>query len=472
MAGYFRNLIIISSLVIADLIGLIVPIYLTCYFLNEYNKINFYGDGSNWITLHWLISLICIFWFLFRLKHSIYRKTIWFELKEILKTLLIVGFAEIVLHGFIPWHIPLKALVISWMAIIILLPLMRLFTKLALNKIGIWQRDTIIIGTGPNAVEAYKAIIGEKNLGCNVVLFIGEVNSDNRKRDILGTPVEYIGLDFLNKHKDKNTQFIIAVENEEYRTRNSWLQSLMSKKYRFVSVIPTLRGIPLDSTNMSFIFSHEVMIFQMDQGLMKLSSRIIKRLFDIVMSILILLLFSPLVIIIILKIKKDGGEVLYRHERIGKNGRLFNCLKFRTMAINSQQLLTELLEQDPLVREEWKNSFKLKNDPRVTKIGQFLRLTSLDELPQLFNVFKGDMSLVGPRPIIQEELARYQDQVEYYLMSKPGMTGLWQVSGRSDVDYESRVYFDAWYVKNWSMWHDIIIMLKTILVVLRREGAY
>ncbi|HHN5947664.1 TPA: sugar transferase, partial [Klebsiella pneumoniae] len=142
------------------------------------------------------------------------------------------------------------------------------------------------------------------------------------------------------------------------------------------------------------------------------------------------------------------------------------------MVINSKEVLEDLLINDNEAREEWEKTFKLKNDPRITKIGHFLRRTSLDELPQLFNVLKGEMSLVGPRPIITEELQRYNEEVDYYLLSKPGMTGLWQVSGRSDVDYDTRVYLDSWYVKNWSMWNDIAILFKTIAVVLNRDGAY
>ncbi|RVT22944.1 sugar transferase, partial [Escherichia coli] len=145
---------------------------------------------------------------------------------------------------------------------------------------------------------------------------------------------------------------------------------------------------------------------------------------------------------------------------------------FRSMVVNSKEILDELLKNDPKAKEEWDATFKLKNDPRITKIGAFLRKTSLDELPQLLNVLKGEMSLVGPRPIINAELERYNDQVDYYLLSKPGMTGLWQVSGRSDVDYDTRVYLDAWYVKNWSMWNDIAILLKTVIVVLKKDGAY
>ncbi|HDO6825933.1 TPA: undecaprenyl-phosphate galactose phosphotransferase WbaP, partial [Klebsiella pneumoniae] len=271
---------------------------------------------------------------------------------------------------------------------------------------------------------------------------------------------------------DKKTQFIVAVESNQSEMRNNWLRNFMIKGYRYVSVIPTLRGMPLDSTDMSFIFSHEVMIFRVQQNLAKLSSRILKRIFDIIGAISIIIVLSPLLLYISLKVKKDGGPAIYGHERIGKGGVSFKCLKFRSMVMNSKEVLEELLIRDPMAKKEWDETFKLKNDPRVTKIGGVLRRTSLDELPQLFNVLKGEMSLVGPRPIITAELERYNEEVDYYLLSKPGMTGLWQVSGRSDVDYETRVYLDAWYVKNWSMWNDIAILFKTIGVVLKKDGAY
>ena len=246
----------------------------------------------------------------------------------------------------------------------------------------------------------------------------------------------------------------------------------MIKGYRYVSVIPTLRGMPLDSTDMSFIFSHEVMIFRVQQNLAKWSSRIIKRIFDVVGSLSIIMILSPALLYISRQVRKDGGPAIYGHERIGKDGQPFKCLKFRSMVINSKEVLDDLLANDLDAKKEWNDTFKLKNDPRITKIGGFLRRTSLDELPQLFNVLKGEMSLVGPRPIITAELERYNEEVDYYLLSKPGMTGLWQVSGRSDVDYETRVYLDAWYVKNWSMWNDIAILFKTIGVVLKKDGAY
>lgn len=464
-----RNLLVSSSLILSDLFGLMISLYLTNVIFHQ--KLKGTYDIEHWNKLHFLVSIFCVAWYGIRLHHYIYRKTFWFELKEIIRTIVIFAVFELAIIAFTKWDLPRFPWVMCWIIIGVLVPMLRILTKKILNKLNLWQRDTIIIGTGHNASEAYKAIASESNLGYKVTKFISE-NPDNTLDKIDNIPVVYSSPSDLTKILNKHVQLIIAVESENSSLRNDWLRYLMLHGYRFVSVIPTLRGMPVDSTDMSFIFSHEVMIFRVQQNLEKMSSRILKRSFDILFSMLIIIAVSPLFLFICWKVKKDGGPAIYGHERIGKNGTKFKCLKFRSMAVNSKELLEKLLEKDPQAREEWEEAFKLKNDPRITSIGHLLRRTSMDELPQLFNVLKGEMSLVGPRPIIYEELERYEEQVDYYLMSKPGMTGLWQVSGRSDVDYETRVYFDAWYVKNWSMWNDIAILLKTVAVVLKRDGAY
>lgn len=197
-----------------------------------------------------------------------------------------------------------------------------------------------------------------------------------------------------------------------------------------------------------------------------------KRIFDLLFSILLFILLLPFFLFFSLIVKFDGGNAFYGHERIGKNGKKFKCLKFRSMASNSQELLQELLASDAQAREEWNSTYKLKNDPRITKIGHFLRKSSLDEMPQLINIMKGEMSFVGPRPVTAAELPQYKDNVIYYLHVTPGLTGLWQVSGRNDVDYDTRVLLDKKYVQNWSFFQDLKILAKTVLVVLFRKGAY
>lgn len=192
---------------------------------------------------------------------------------------------------------------------------------------------------------------------------------------------------------------------------------------------------------------------------------------DSVVASLLLILLSPLFLILFWKVRADGGPALYRQERIGANGRPFRCMKFRSMVTNADQVLQNLLVTDPVARAEWESKRKLSNDPRVTRIGTFLRTTSLDELPQLINVIRGEMSLVGPRPIVAAEAHHYGYNFAYYCDTKPGITGLWQVSGRSSTSYEERVKLDVWYVQNWSLWHDGAILLKTIPAVLLRKGA-
>ncbi len=196
-----------------------------------------------------------------------------------------------------------------------------------------------------------------------------------------------------------------------------------------------------------------------------------KRLLDIVGALTLALLLSPLLVVVGLALARDGGPILYSHSRTGKLGKSFGCLKFRTMVPNAEQVLRDLLHSDPALRREWLQDHKLRNDPRVTTVGRFLRRTSLDELPQLWNVLKGDMSLVGPRPVVREEWARYGRRLDTYLSAKPGITGLWQVTGRSDSSYRRRVALDSYYVRRRTLLMDVGILVRTVAVVLRGRGA-
>ena len=197
----------------------------------------------------------------------------------------------------------------------------------------------------------------------------------------------------------------------------------------------------------------------------------LKRALDILGAGALLLLAAPAFALLALLIRADGGPAFYAHERVGRGDRRFGCLKFRSMVTDSQARLATLLDADAAARAEWEATRKLKDDPRVTRTGRFLRATSLDELPQLLNVLRGEMSLVGPRPVVPAELDRYGEARVYYLQVRPGLTGLWQVSGRSDLDYARRVALDAWYVRNWTLWHDVLILLKTLLVVPSRSAG-
>jgi Undecaprenyl-phosphate galactose phosphotransferase WbaP len=197
-----------------------------------------------------------------------------------------------------------------------------------------------------------------------------------------------------------------------------------------------------------------------------------KRVLDLVGAIVLALVFTPLIVVIVFLLSRGGGSVIYAHRRVGRRGRMFACYKFRTMVPDAEHVLRELLEDNPLLQAEWVRDHKLRHDPRVTGLGRFLRRTSLDELPQLLNVLRGEMSLVGPRPVVREELLRYGKNVGTYLAARPGITGLWQVTGRNDTDYRRRVVLDTYYVRNQNLALDLYILAKTTGVVLSGNGAY
>ena len=197
----------------------------------------------------------------------------------------------------------------------------------------------------------------------------------------------------------------------------------------------------------------------------------LKRALDIAGAVAGIVLFGPLMLVIAALVAANGGKVLFAHKRIGRGGRTFRCLKFRTMVPDAQTRLSALLASDPEARAEWERDHKLRRDPRTTAFGAFLRTTRLDELPQFFNVLKGDMSLVGPRPIATDEIKKYGDKFALYTKCRPGITGAWRVSGRNDVSYETRVALDAHYSLNQSLRYDFIILMQTFGVVLAKTGA-
>ena len=461
-------------LILNDFCVFFLTLFFALFLLHYFNGGHTYfpiNEVDEYIYIHLFIALACTGWFWIRLRHYTYRKPFWFELKEILRTLVIFFIIELAIIALSKLYVSRTLWLMTWGLIFVLVPFFRIFLKKLLLKTTMYQKDTIIIGSGNNAKEVCKALSNEPYLGFKLCYLI---SSDQiTEEDIEGIKVVYLeDKDIISclKLDTETTQFVLALDDEI--TLDSWLRYLAKSKCRSVSVIPSLRGIPLYGTDMSLLFSHEMLFMRINNNLAKRSSRIMKRTMDVIGSLAIITLLSPVLLYLYFSVKKDGGNAIYGHPRIGHNGKTFNCLKFRSMVVNSKEVLDELLRTDPEARAEWEKDFKLKNDPRVTKIGAFIRKTSLDELPQLFNVLKGEMSLVGPRPVVADELERYQDDVEYYLMAKPGMTGLWQVSGRNDVDYNTRVYFDSWYVKNWSLWNDIAILFKTVNVVLKRDGAY
>ena len=236
---------------------------------------------------------------------------------------------------------------------------------------------------------------------------------------------------------------------------------------------PNLVGSPLGSVEISTLFVEQVAVIKSKNNLSRWYNRWCKFCFDMVVTLMGSVLLSPLILLLALVVGIDNrGRVIFAHRRVGRQGKPFSCYKFQTMVKEADKVLVQYLSENVAARKEWERSFKLTDDPRVTRLGAFLRRTSLDELPQIVNVLKGEMSLVGPRPIVEAEMEMYGENIREYLMVRPGITGMWQTSGRSDTTYEERVQMDTWYVRNWSVWIDMKYLFKTFEAVVSKKGAY
>lgn len=416
------------------------------------------------------IALLGIVLLLTRYQHYSDRRPLWDELGDFIRLVGLLALLDISIVATLGWTASRIWWVLSWSLTLPLLVLLRMLTRAILRQQKLWLRPTIIIGIGPNAADAAQALQSQPEMGLQVLCYVDAGGVEQVVDPQTHPRLDSVQLPSIAKRP--GVQWVIALEHAQSEQREYWLRQLAQWGVPDISVIPAMRGVPLHGTDMSHFFSHEVALLRMRNNLRRWPARLSKRIFDTLVAIVLLIMLSPLLCLLTLIIRRDGGPAVFSHPRVGKNGRVFNCYKFRSMVVDAEQQLEKLFQLRPELMEQWRNQRKLKDDPRLSSIGDFLRRTSLDELPQLINVIKGDMSLVGPRPVVRSELSRYGADVGYYLMVRPGMTGLWQVSGRSDVEYDKRVYLDTWYVKNWSISYDLVILLKTFGVIFYNKGAY
>lgn len=415
---------------------------------------------------------------IFRAKgHYTKRKPFANELKDILGVVAVMAVTDATLLYLTKWQFSRAVMLLNWALAPILIILTRLVMKRSLVALGGWFRPMVIVGWGENAIETALAFEDETLMGFTLTAFLIPVGKERFIHNIANrfgktVPCVSLGTDpEATLEKLGNPHIVLALEQGGIDTYQEMVLQL-GRRSQHMQVVPSLRGLPLYGMEASHFFAHEVLLLTVRNNLARRMPQFVKRCFDLSMSIAILIVGFPILAAIALQVLKTGRPIFYGHKRVGQDGKIFNCYKFRTMSPDSDRLLADLLATSAEAREEWARDFKLKNDPRITSIGHFLRRTSLDELPQIWNVLIGDMSLVGPRPVVTAELERYGNQVDYYLEARPGITGLWQISGRNDVTYETRVYLDAWYVKNWSLFNDIVILFRTVRVVFRKDGAY
>ena len=340
----------------------------------------------------------------------------------------------------------------------------RTVVRSLLDRAGLWQLRVVVVGQADTAKQAERALLSEPRLGYHVagVVHPGEFSSRDGSAYEAGQ-----WRHVLRRHA---ADLLVLSLDTCDPTARALTESLVRERVPFAAM-PRLDGLPVLGFEQTSFFSHDTIMFTYRNNLARPVSRAAKIAFDLCAASLLLLAAAPVLAFIAIAVKLDGGPALFAHKRVGAGGQEFPCLKFRSMVTNSDTVLHSLLESDPAAAAEWAETRKLRRDPRVTWIGKLLRTTSLDELPQLFNVLRLEMSLVGPRPIVRSEMARYAEDIVFYCEARPGLTGLWQVSGRSDTSYAHRVQLDTWYVKNWTLWHDLAILAKTVPAVLKRQGA-
>ena len=349
--------------------------------------------------------------------------------------------------------------------------LFRYVVKKILDKTGFYGEPVLLIGAGKTAELIFRFVQEDVWQSYHLIGFL----EDNDPNETIASQIPHLG-QFSDAAevilKTGVRKILVAAPGLRQKEIESIIYDLQPLVNQ-ISFIPDMGKLPISTMDMEPLIDGHMVILNMRNNLKNKRNRLLKLGFDWILTLVGTICILPALLAIALWVYHDSpGPILFKHRRVGRGGKAFDCYKFRSMCVDADVKLQELLEQDPAAREEWERDFKLKDDPRITRSGSFLRRTSLDELPQIFNVLKGEMSLVGPRPIIQEEVPRYGKYIENYYMVRPGITGIWQTSGRSDVDYDERVQMDSWYVRNWNIWFDIVLLWRTFSVVVNKKGAY
>lgn len=353
-----------------------------------------------------------------------------------------------------------------WLLCLALLPFFRRLARRHFSSRAWWGHDVVVCGDSDAALEVYKSLKAEPEIGLKPVALCS-LNSESRDED---EDVQRCSFDaLLQEAQNPSRPYALLVLDSINAQNQDAVRQLTRHFAKTLFVFSFLGPINLwvTSTDLGGRIALETHQKLLDPGRQRL-----KRCLDLLFSGLVLIPALPLGLVLALLIKcEDKGPVFYRQQRLGRRGLPISILKFRTMVPDADKILKKHLAADPALAEEWAACQKLQRDPRITKIGAFIRRTSLDELPQLWNVLKGELSLVGPRPIVTDEIIKYGDAYDLYRRVRPGLTGLWQVSGRSNLSYDTRVRLDTYYIRNWSVWFDIYILAKTPGALLQTKNA-
>jgi len=393
------------------------------------------------------------------------------ELKRLSQgtTILIVGAVALTFLGQTGQAWSRQIFLTTWLSALVAVPLLRAGVRRALCRQPWWGVPVAVLGAGATGAQVVGLLQRRPWLGLRPVALLDD-DPAKQGAEVAGQRVGGT-LAELPRLRDEGVRHAILAMPGLPAERLSRMLDQLGDHLRHVFIAPALPGSP-DVIAETREFAN-TLVLEVRQNLLLPEARMVKRALDVITVSAGLLLCWWVFAAIALAVKLSSpGPVFYGQKRIGRSGREFRAWKFRSMVKDADAQLATYLAAHPELREQWEGTHKLKDDPRVTWIGRILRRTSLDELPQLWNILGGEMSLVGPRPIVQDEIAKYGAHFELYQKVRPGLSGLWQVSGRSDTTYAERVALDCYYVRNWSVWIDLVVLARTVRVVLLGKGAY
>ena len=479
--SWMRSAIGISLLVCSDLLILGIIIFFSVTVRKSLLPGIFHSmpdfEFRPW-KYHWIFP----FWLVVLAYNGAYTKrfTFWDEVRALWKTTFIISVAAVTLLfiGKAGALISRAFLFSGCFLSLVFFPLLRPSMKRLIYRLGFLKRKLLILGSGDAALMALRVVRREKNLGYDVAGFIGDSpdmggEGSNKKERIEGMKVHGF-LDKAQRYIDRCGihDVLIAAPGLEKERLEDIIKSVQRKAENTL-YMSDVSAVTVLGAELKYFGSQEGLVIEFKNNLRSFPNYVLKKLFDFTTGLVLSAVFLVPILAVCLIIKATSkGAAFFKQRRIGKGGRPFWCYKFRTMYEDADDRLEEILKADPQARRQWETYWKLENDPRVTKVGRFLRETSLDELPQLFNVLLGQMSLVGPRPYLERERDHLLNYEETILRVPPGITGFWQTSGRNRKTFRERLALDDWYVRNWNLWLDFIILFKTVYVVLKREGAH
>lgn len=421
-------------------------------------------------------------WYFWVHGHYLRRRSSWDRIGDLTFVFACLMGAEVVVRElWLNSGLPLLGLALQWLLIALLLLGVRLAVRHLLESRGHWLHPAVVLGSGQRALNLARSVSEDRDLGLEITHILA-FGGEGEEEPAPGT-VKIGGRDVrVIQSRDPLAELLlrfcshvilIALPPGQLSRGDGLLMSIAMLFPRVGAVMPATE-LGAGGVKAQVLMLRDVAVVWLGTGLACHGWRLTKRLFDVFASFLFLVAAGPvLVLIALLILWREGGPVFFLQERIGRSGKAFRMVKFRTMVQNAEDVLTAWRQEHPELWSDYKiGNFKLSDDPRVTPLGRLLRRTSIDELPQLWNVLKGDMSLVGPRPLLPREVTNYGANIQLYHTARPGLSGLWQVSGRSTTRFADRVRLDAWYLRNWCFWYDVVILFKTIRMVLNREGAY